>query len=171
MYIIYFFPITSMCVFAATFPWKYINSQHRHVLSTWPARPVGQPGPFSLMILVHQVGSLVLRKTNGFWPSNMGGNPCTTWKIYKEPYVFFCHTSNVDFCGGQNPSTSVGIHMNLLLMILLLDVFIPPKTQYTNWVWTIPRVFHQFCYNSWLVVSTPLKILVSWDYYSQYMEK
>jgi hypothetical protein len=33
----------------------------------------------------------------------------------------------VDFCGGQNPSTSVGIHINLLLMILLLDVFIPPK--------------------------------------------
>ena len=100
MYIIYiycFFPITSVCVFAATFPWKYINSQHRHVLSTWPARPVGQPGPFSLMIHVHQVGRLVLRKTHGFWPSNMGGNPCTTWKIYKEPYVCFCHTSNVEF--------------------------------------------------------------------------
>jgi len=26
-------------------------------------------------------------------------------------------------------------------------------------------------YNIWLVVSTPLKILVSWDDYSQYMEK
>ena len=99
-----------------------------------------------------------------------GGNPCTTWKIYKEPYVFLPYLQ----CGFLRRSKSINICWyphQFIADDIIAGCFHPPKTQYTNWVWTIPRVFHQFYYNSWLVVSTPLKILVSWDYYSQYMEK
>ena len=128
------------------------------------------PGPFSLMIHVHQVGRLVLRKTHGFWPSNMGEIHVQHGRSIKNPMFFLPYLQ----CGFLWRSKSINICWyphQFIADDIIAGCFHPPKTQYTNWVWTIPCVFHQFYYNSWLVVSTPLKILVSWDYYSQYMEK